>query len=108
LRQFAPFHFGIPSERWLRTLVNRVDPILFGHCFEGWIKDLWPNRHDLIAIDGKTSRRTHGKRKGLKALHTLSAYATNAQLTLTQLSVTEKSNEITAIPDDFMLALKGN
>jgi predicted transposase YbfD/YdcC len=99
LRRFAPFHFGIPCERWLRTLVNRVDPILFGHCFEGWIKDLWPDRHDLIAIDGKTSRRTHDKRKGLKALHTLSAYATNARLTLAQLSVPEKSNEITAIPE---------
>ncbi len=99
LRQFAPFHFGIPCERWLRTPVNRVDPILFGRCFEGWIKDLWPERHDLIAIDGKTSRRTHDKRKGLKALHTLSAYATNARLTLAQLSVSEKSNEITAIPE---------
>jgi predicted transposase YbfD/YdcC len=99
LRQFAPFHFGIPCERWLRTLVNRVDPILFGRCFEGWIRDLWPDRHDLIAIDGKTSRRTHDKRKGLKALHTLSAYATNARLTLAQLSVPEKSNEITAIPE---------
>jgi len=99
LRQFAPFHFGIPSERWLRALVNRVDPILFGRCFESWVKELWPERHDLIAIDGKTSRRTHDKRKGLKALHTLSAYATNARLTLAQLSVPEKSNEITAIPE---------
>jgi len=51
------------------------------------------------AIDGKTARRTHDKRKGLKALHTLSAYATNARLTLAQLSVPEKTNEITAIPD---------
>jgi len=99
LRKFAPFHHGIPCERWLRTLVNRVDPILFGRCFEGWIKALWPERHDLIAIDGKTSRRTHDKRKGLKALHTLSAYATNARLTLAQLSVPEKTNEITAIPE---------
>ncbi len=79
--------------------VARVDPILFGRCFEGWIKDLWPDRHELIAIDGKTSRRTHDKRTGLKALHTLSAYATNARLTLAQLSVPEKSNEITAIPE---------
>jgi predicted transposase YbfD/YdcC len=53
----------------------------------------------LIAIDGKTSRRTHDKSKGLKALHTLSAYATNARLTLAQLSVPEKTNEITAIPE---------
>jgi predicted transposase YbfD/YdcC len=99
LRRFAPFHFGIPCERWLRTLVNRVDPVLFGRCFEDWVKALWPGRHDLIAIDGKTSRRTHDKGKGLKALHTLSAYATNARLTLAQLSVPEKTNEITAIPE---------
>ena len=47
----------------------------------------------------QTSRRTGDKRKGLKALHTLSAYATNARLTLAQLSVPEKTNEITAIPE---------
>jgi hypothetical protein len=41
--------------------------------FEGWIHALRSGRHDLIAIDGTTSRRTHHKRKGLKALHTLSA-----------------------------------
>jgi len=99
LRRFAPFHFGIPCQRWLRALVNRVDPVMFGRCFEDWIKALWPGRHDLIAIDGKTSRRTHDKAKGLKALHTLSAYATNARLTLAQLSVPEKTNEITAIPE---------
>ena len=99
LRMFAPFHNGVPGERWLRTLVNRVDPLTFGRCFESWIKSLWPGRHVLIAIDGKTARRTGDKRKGLKALHTLSAYATNAHLTLAQLSVPEKTNEITAIPD---------
>lgn len=99
LRRFSEFHFGIPCERWLRVLVNRIDPILFGRCFESWIAALWPDRHDLIAIDGKTARRTHDKRKGLKALHTLSAYATKARLTLAQLSVPEKTNEIIAIPD---------
>ena len=99
LRRFSDFHFGIPGERWLRDLVNRIDPILFGRCFDSWIAALWPGRHDLIAIDGKTSRRTHDKRQGLKALHTLSAYATNARLTLAQLSVPEKTNEITAIPE---------
>src|SRR4051812_41833978 len=52
LRRFSPFHHGIPGARWLRALVNRVDPLLFGRCFESWIAALWPNRHDLIAIDG--------------------------------------------------------
>jgi predicted transposase YbfD/YdcC len=99
LRRFAEFHHGIPCERWLRALVNRIDPVLFGRCFESWVAALWPDRHEFIAIDGKTSRRTHDNRKGLKALHTLSAYATSARLTLAQLSVPEKTNEITAIPD---------
>jgi len=99
LRRFSEFHHGIPCERWLRNLVNRIDPILFGRCFENWVAALWPDRHEFIAIDGKTARRTHDRRKGLKALHTLSAYATTARLTLAQLSVPEKTNEITAIPD---------
>ena len=99
LRQFSEFHHGIPCARWLRDLVNRIDPMLFASCFKSWIAALWPDRHDLIAIDGKTARRTHDHRKGLKALHTLSAYATTARLTLAQLSVPEKTNEITAIPE---------
>ena len=63
LRRFAAFHHGIPGERWLRTLVNRVDPVLFGRCFDSWIAALWPDRHDVIAIKpapakagGKTAR----------------------------------------------------
>ena len=99
LRQFSEFHHGIPCQRWIRHLVNRVDPVLFARCFETWVASLWPDRHAFIAIDGKTARRTHDRRKGLKALHTLSAYATAARLTLAQLSVPEKTNEITAIPD---------
>ena len=99
LRRFWEYHHGIPCERWLRALLNRIDPILFGRCFNSLIAAMWPNRHEFIAIDGKTSRRTHDQRKGLEALHTLSAYATNARLTLAQFSVPEKTNEITAIPD---------
>jgi predicted transposase YbfD/YdcC len=99
LRRFAEFYHGIPCARWVRTLVNRIDPILFGRCFETWVASLWPDRHAFIAIDGKISRRTHDRRKGLKALHTLSAYATSARLSLAQFSVPEKTNEITAIPE---------
>jgi predicted transposase YbfD/YdcC len=99
LRRFSPFHHGTPCERWLRILINRVDPILFKQCFESWVAATWPDRPDLIAIDGKTARRTHDKRRGIKALHTLSAYATTARLVLAQRSVPEKSNEITAIPE---------
>lgn len=99
LRRFAPFHHGIPGERWLRILINRIDPILFKRCFEDWVAAMWPDRPDFIAIDGKTARRTHDRRKGAKALHTLSAYATTARLVLAQRSVPEKTNEITAIPE---------
>ena len=99
LRKFAPFHFGVPCERWLRILLNRTDPILFKRCFESWLAATWPDRPEFIAIDGKTARRTHDRRKGTKALHTLSAYATTARLVLAQRSVPEKTNEITAIPE---------
>jgi len=112
LRRFAPFHHGIPCERWLRILLNRIDPLLFKRCFESWVAATWPDRPEFIAIDGKTARRTHDRRKGVKALHTLSAYATTARLVLAQRSVPEKTNEITAIPellDDLACAgqLKG-
>ena len=99
LRQFSEYHFGIPCARWLRDLLNRVDPRLFTKCLDDWIASLWPGKPDHIAIDGKTARRTHDRRKGREALHTLSAYATNARLVLAQTSVPEKANEITAIPD---------
>src|ERR1700721_1189750 len=52
LRHFAPFYHGTPCARWMRALVNRIDPLLFGACFESWTAALWPGRHDLIAIDG--------------------------------------------------------
>jgi predicted transposase YbfD/YdcC len=99
LRKFAPFHHAIPCERWLRILINRIDPFLFRRCFESWVAATWPDRPEFIAIDGKTSRRSHDRRKGVKALHTLSAYATTARLVLAQRSVPEKTNEITAIPE---------
>jgi predicted transposase YbfD/YdcC len=99
LRRFAPFDHGIPCERWVRILVNRIDPILFKRCFESWVAATWPDRPEFIAIDGKTSRRSHDRRQGTKALHTLSAYATTARLVLAQRSVPEKTNEITAIPE---------
>ena len=56
LRRYAPFHHGVPCARWIRALVNRVDPVLFAACFESWIKAMWPDRHDLIAI---VLRRAH-------------------------------------------------
>jgi predicted transposase YbfD/YdcC len=98
LRGFSEFHYGIPCADWLRTMMNRVDPDLFMACFSSWVAECWPDKLGLVAIDGKTSRRSHNRKTGQKALHLVSAFATNSQLVLGQEAVYEKSNEITAIP----------
>jgi predicted transposase YbfD/YdcC len=98
LRGFAEFHFGIPCADWLRTVMNRINPNLFRDCFTSWVAECWPDKLGLVAIDGKTSRRSHNRRTGQKALHLVSAFATNSRLVLGQEAVFEKSNEITAIP----------
>jgi predicted transposase YbfD/YdcC len=98
LRSFAEFHFGIPCADWLRTVMNRIDPDLFRDCFMAWVAECWPDKLGLVAIDGKTSRRSHNRKTGQKALHLVSAFATDSRLVLGQEAVFEKSNEITAIP----------
>jgi len=98
LRGFAEFHHGIPCADWLRTVMNRINPELFAACFSSWVAECWPEQRDLVAIDGKTSRRTHNRKTGQKALHLVSAFATTSRLVLGQQAVDEKSNEITAIP----------
>ena len=55
LRRFSDFHHGVPCARWLRDLMNRIDPSLFARCFEAFVSDKWPNKHAFIAIDGKTA-----------------------------------------------------
>jgi predicted transposase YbfD/YdcC len=98
LRGFAEFHFGIPCADWLRSIMNRIDPDLFMDCFTSWVAECWPDKLGLVAIDGKTSRRTHNRKTDNKALHLVSAFATNSRLVIGQEAVFEKSNEITAIP----------
>jgi predicted transposase YbfD/YdcC len=78
--------------------MNRIDPELFQACFSSWVAQCWPDKLHLVAIDGKTSRRSHNRKTGQKALHLVSAFATNSRLVLGQEAVDEKSNEITAIP----------
>jgi predicted transposase YbfD/YdcC len=98
LRGFGEFHYGIPCADWLRTVMNRIDPDLFAACFSSWVAECWPDKPDLVAIDGKTSRRSHDRKNGQKALHLVSAFATTSRLVLGQEAVDEKSNETTAIP----------
>lgn len=98
LRRFQPYHHGVPGARWLNILMNRLDPQLFSDCFMAWANDLRPDAPDLIAIDGKTSRRSHDRPSGKAALHLLSAFATREKLVLGQQAVAPTSNEITTIP----------
>ncbi len=98
LRRFLSYHHGVPGARWLNILMNRIDPDLFSDCFMAWAASLRPGLPPQIAIDGKTSRRTHDIGAGKAALHLVSAFATHEKLVLGQEATEEKSNEITAIP----------
>ncbi len=62
LRRFLPCHHGVPGARWLTQLMNRIDPKLFSEAFTAWVRETWPARADLAAIDGKTSRRSHDRK----------------------------------------------
>jgi predicted transposase YbfD/YdcC len=98
LRRFLPYYHGVPGARWLTLLMNRIDPGLFSACFTAWVREVWPDRPELIAIDGKTSRRSHNRSAGKAPLHLVSAFATTSRLVLGQEAVDEKSNETSAIP----------
>ena len=98
LRRYLDFHWGIPCVDWLRTLMNRVDPQLFSACFMAWVAEGWPERPELLALDGKTSRGSHDRKAGQPPLHLVSAFATNAKLVLGQEAVADKSCELEAIP----------
>jgi predicted transposase YbfD/YdcC len=87
-----------PGGRWLTLLMNRIDPNLFSAAFTAWVRETWPQRPDLIAIDGKTSRRSHDRADDKAPLHLVSAFATTSRLVLGQEAVEGKSNELSAIP----------
>jgi predicted transposase YbfD/YdcC len=98
LRHFLPYHHGVPGARWLTILMNRIDPVLFSSAFTAWVRETWPDRLDLVAIDGKTSRRSHDRSADKAPLHLVSAFATTSRLVLGQEAVADKTNETTAIP----------
>lgn len=98
LRTFLPYENGIPSHDALNDLVNALDPELFKACFTSWVETLRDDDPEIIAIDGKTSRRTHNRAKGREPLHLVSAWAARQRLVLGQQATFEKSNEIKAIP----------
>jgi hypothetical protein len=98
LRRFYRYDSGIPSHDTLCDVFAALDPELFKSCFLAWINGLRDDDPDIIAVDGKTSRRSHDRRKGRNPLHLVSAWAARQRIVLGQQATEEKSNEITAIP----------
>ncbi len=109
LKQFFKLPSGIPSHDTFGRVLGLIDPKQFSACLVNWtaaLQTVLSGR--VVSIDGKTARGSASKRKGLRALHLVSAWATEAGLTLGQVAVDEKSNEITAIPELLdLLSLKG-
>jgi predicted transposase YbfD/YdcC len=102
LRQLLELPNGIPSRDGIRRVLSTLQPQAFQECFQSWIASLRSAREDgrrVIAIDGKTARRSHDGKHGLGPLHVVSAWATEHGLSLGQVATDEKSNEITAIPE---------
>lgn len=99
LRKFLRLPNGIPSRDTFRRVFGIIDPEKFQECFLSWIEAVGVTTDgQVIAIDGKTLRRSFDRRNGKSALHLVSAWATTNHLTLGQVATSEKSNEITAIP----------
>ena len=99
LRSFLDLPNGIPSHDTFGDVFSRLDPDRFQECFMDWsqsVAELLPG--EVVAIDGKTVRRSHDARAGKQAIHLVSAWASANSLTLGQVKTDEKSNEITAIP----------
>src|SRR5574337_884558 len=90
---------GIPSEDTFRRVFNRLDPEAFGQCLVAWLRE-WCElaEGEVIALDGKTLRHSFDTATGPAALHLVSAWATEQGLTLGEVKVDAKSNEITALP----------
>lgn len=99
LRTFLALPNGIPSHDTFERVFDRLEPQAFQACFRRWVESLAETlgvRH--IAIDGKTLRHSGTRVKGWRPLHLVSAWASQAHLSLGQVAVETKSNEITAIP----------
>ncbi len=99
LQTFLALPNGIPSHDTFERVFDRLDPHAFQACFTQWVEALARTLgFEHIAIDGKALRHSGNAPKGWRPLHLVSAWATHCHLSLAQVAVEEKSNEITAIP----------
>ncbi len=100
LRRFLTLEKGIPSHDTFGRVFARLDPTQFEQCFRSWVTSVFQvTKGQVVAIDGKTARRSHDRDQGKAAVHLVSAWATANHLVLGQRPVEEKSNEIRAIPE---------
>src|SRR5271169_620381 len=106
---------GVPRKDVFRRVLALLDPGAFQACFADWLASLRAAaagatgiEQPVLAVDGKTARRSHDRANGLGALHAVSVWASDFGLTLGQVACAEKSNEITAIPELLRLVdIKG-
>lgn len=109
LRRFLPYENGIPSEDCIAWVMAGLSPKAFQECFAAWMQSVAQlTEGEIVAIDGKTLRRSYDRRNGRGAIHMVSAWADANRLSLGQVATEEKSNEITAIPKLLdLLEIKG-
>jgi predicted transposase YbfD/YdcC len=99
LRSFLELPNGIPSHDTFGRVFAALDPQQFEEGFASWVETIAQDTSlGVIALDGKTLRRSHNRSEGQKALHLVSAWASANRLVLGQIAVDAKSNEITALP----------
>ena len=108
LAQYLKLPRGIPSHDTFNRVFAAIDPLEFENCFLAWVKEVAAlTEGEVVSIDGKTLRGTRGKCPK-SAIHMVSAWANANQLSLGQIKVDNKSNEITAILKLLeVLAIKG-
>lgn len=111
-RKFLELPNGIPSKDTFRRVFALIEPKQFEKCFVSWVKEIAQNLEDsgaIVAIDGKTLCGAKRTAESASAIHIVSAWTNQNKLTLGQVKVNEKSNEITAIPELLdLLFIKGN
>lgn len=100
LRQFLDLPNGIPSHDTFGRVFSQLDAAAFQRNFNRWVKNVFTvTQGEVIAIDGKTVRRSYDRSIGKDAIHMVSAWAQHNGIVLGQVRTDEKSNEITAIPE---------
>jgi predicted transposase YbfD/YdcC len=108
LRRFRPFEHGTPAHDHLGDIFATLDAQAFQRCFVEWVAALTKTPAEVVAIDGKTSRRSGDKKGSKQPIHMVSAFAARQRLVMGQVAVAEKSNEIVAIPALLdMMAIEG-